>query len=131
MPARGLVFVVVAHWLAAGVHGAAHAAIPVPLPFAKDAFIAIAVVVLPLAGLLTLRRRPRLGGVLILTGLSGALVFGVLHHFLWSGPDHVSGIGGSWGPAFRWSAVLLAVTEAIGVGLALRGIRYPASRPRL
>ena len=55
----------------------------------------------------------------------GSLIFGFLHHYIIISPDHVSHLPlvAAQG-MFRLTAVLLIVTEALGVlvaGLALRG----------
>ena len=54
----------------------------------------------------------------------GSLVFGFLYHYIIISPDHVSHLPpGTAQGMFRLTAVLLIVTEALGVlvaGLALR-----------
>ena len=52
-------------------------------------------------------------------GQSGrSLVFGVVNHFLLESPDHVAQVAAQWRVLFGTTAVLLAVTEALGSGLA-------------
>ena len=55
--------------------------------------------------------------------MSASFVFGVVNHFVRSSPDHVAHVAPSWQPVFAVTAVLLAVTEALGSGVALRIIR--------
>jgi steroid 5-alpha reductase family enzyme len=55
--------------------------------------------------------------------MAASLVFGVVNHFVLSTPDHVSHVDPRWQPLFAATAVLLAVTEALGSGLAIRLVR--------
>jgi Na+/proline symporter len=48
------------------------------------------------------------------------LVFGFVNHFVFSSPDHVAHVARPWRPLFATTAVLLALTEALGSGLAIR-----------
>ena len=59
-------------------------------------------------------------GLLGLT-MGGALVFGLYHHFVAAGPDHVSSQGtGQWGATFVITAWLLLLAEAVGTYIGLR-----------
>ena len=52
---------------------------------------------------------------LLLASMAGALIFGLAFHFLVSGPDNVFTLNpGAGREAFRFSAVLVALTEALG-----------------
>ena len=55
--------------------------------------------------------------------MAGSLVFGLVNHFVLASPDHVAHVSPEWRPLFATTAVLLAVTEAIGSGLAIRVVR--------
>jgi hypothetical protein len=50
--------------------------------------------------------------------LTAALLFGVVNHFVLDSPDHVAHIVAQWKVLFGTTAVLLALTEALGAGLA-------------
>lgn len=56
-----------------------------------------------------------MGVWLLLASMVGALIFGLAFHFLVSGPDNVFTLNpGAAREAFRFSAVLVALTEALG-----------------
>ncbi|PYR30251.1 MAG: hypothetical protein DMF90_28125, partial [Acidobacteria bacterium] len=55
--------------------------------------------------------------------MAASLVFGVVNHFVVISADHVAYVDPRWRLLFATSAVLLAVTETIGSGLAIRSIR--------
>jgi hypothetical protein len=50
-------------------------------------------------------------------------VFGLVNHFGLPGSDHVAHVDARWRMLFASTAVLLAITEALGSGLAIRVIR--------
>ena len=71
----------------------------------------------------------RLGlGLLALT-MAGSLVFGLYHHFVAMGPDHVGAqVAGLWGTTFVVTACLLFLAEALGTYLGVRFLyRAPAA----
>ena len=107
---------VVAHALATILHGLPHQRIPVPTTPEQNLFIATVIGIGPLVALALLATRLRpVGAALLLATMAGSLVFGVYHHFVALGPDHVSQVPPEgWGALFGASAVLLAVTEALG-----------------
>ena len=65
------------------------------------------------------------GGVaaLIAVTMAGSLVFGLVNHFVLDSPDHVAHVDPPRWLLFATTATLLAITEALGVGLAIRVIR--------
>jgi hypothetical protein len=127
------VSVVLVHAALTLPHGMAHVAEQANLSAAASAFVAIVIVIAPLAALgLLLRRRHRLGGLLLLISMLGALLFGVVSHYVLPGPDHVAFVpAGSWQLMFQLTAGLLALSEAIGalVG-ALILVRFSQARSR-
>jgi hypothetical protein len=110
------VTVVLVHAALSLPHGIAHVAERIGLPAAANAFVAIVIVTAPLVALgLLLRRHRWLGGLLLLTSMLAALVFGVVFHYVLPGPDHVASVpAGSWQLLFQLTAGLLALCEAIG-----------------
>lgn len=112
---RILAAVVLGHLVISVVHGAAHSAAAVPMTLAGNLFIYIVIVAGPLAGLSMSRSRPVAGGWLIAATMAGALVFGVVNHFVIAGPDHVSHIAERWRLLFATTAALLVVAEAAGI----------------
>ena len=74
----------------------------------------------PLVGLVLTWPAERIGTWLIAMTMAGSLVFGVVNHFVFASPDHVAHVAQQWRPLFTTTAVLLAFTETIGCGLAIR-----------
>jgi len=114
---------VFAHLAISFVHGAAHAQAHVPMSSAANLFVFAVILAGPVIGLgLALRSRP-IGARVIGITMAASLVFGVVNHFVLATPDHVSHVDPHWRPLFAATAVLLAITEALGSGLAVQAIR--------
>jgi hypothetical protein len=122
-----LTAVVLLHLAVSLVHGWAHAGAQVLLPLAGALFVYIVILAGPLVGLAVSRWRPRAGAWLVAASMGGALLFGLLNHFIINGSDHVSQIAIRWRALFGVTAALLVLTEAIGVGA---GIWCARRRPR-
>jgi len=105
--------------LVLAVHGWAHARLPVPLTTAQTLIVYGTIVPGASAAFALSWRWPKGAAVILLLSSAIALPFGVLHHFVWVSPDHVRQVpAGAVGATFRVSAVLLAVSEAMGVLVA-------------
>ena len=125
---KWLTAVVLSHLVISFVHGAAHAQAHVPLSLTANLFVYIVILAGPLVGLAIvlmpgLKTRPtsalvRIGSWVIAVTMLGSLVFGLVNHFVLSSPDHVSHVDPQWRVLFGTTAVLLAMTEALGSGLA-------------
>ncbi|WP_158055925.1 hypothetical protein [Halorussus halophilus] len=120
MESRGLKLATAAvalHTVANVSHGVPHAEIPVRLATWQTAFVYAVALGLPLfaLGLLGLGRDS--WGILLLTGsMAASFLFGLYFHFLVANPDHVHSIpAGPWQWPFRATAVLVALTDALGV----------------
>lgn len=115
--------VVLAHFAIVMFHGSAHMQLKVGLASWQTTFVLIVIVIAPLlAAILIWTRFSRFGFVLLSLAMGGALVFGVYFHYLAISPDHVSHLpAGDAQGTFRLTALLLAITEAIGL---LIGISY-------
>jgi ABC-type xylose transport system permease subunit len=111
---------VLAHLVVSMVHGVAHTQANVPLSLAANLFVYIVILAGPLIGLALTWWTPRLGGWLMALSMAGSLVFGLVNHFVLTSPDHVAHVDPQWRSLFETTAVLLAVTEALGVVLAAR-----------
>ena len=130
-----LTALVLLHLIISIIHGTAHAGANVPLSRSANLFVFIVIVAGPLAGLAVVWAAGRAGALLIAAAMAASLVFGVLNHFVFASPDHVTHVAGQWRPLFASTAVLLAVTEMLGAGLACRvaqtrGERAQRSEPR-
>lgn len=112
--------VVIAHLAISLLHGAAHAQAHVPMSPAANAFVFVVILAGPLIGLAWTWRSKRIGAWLIGVTMAASLVFGVVNHFVLASPDHVSHVEPRWQPLFAATAVLVAITEALGSGLAIR-----------
>ena len=109
------------------VHGQAHTGAAVPLSLAGTLFVFIVMLAAPLVGLVLWRWRPRAGGWLVAAAMAGALIFGLVNHFIIDGSDHVARVAAEWRSLFGVTAVLLVISEAAGVIVGIRsaGDRTP------
>jgi hypothetical protein len=113
--------VVLLHLAVAISHGSAHRAAGVALSPAAMAFVVVVIMIGPLAGLVWMYRNPRLGLRVIAVTMTGALLFGLVNHFVIPGADRVDHVVASARGWFKATAVLLVLTEGAG---ALLGIAY-------
>jgi len=51
--------------------------------------------------------------------MAGALVFGLINHFIIDGSDHVAHVAAAWRTQFSVTAALLVVLEAAGVAIGI------------
>lgn len=131
---RWLTAAVLSHLVVSLVHGAAHTQAHVPLSSAANLFVFIVILAGPVVGLALTWRAQRTGSWLVAITLAGSLAFGVLNHFVFDSPDHVAHVVPQWRPLFTTTAVLLAVTEALGAALAVgfaRDVRVARERTNL
>ena len=115
--------IVLSHFAVTLLHGAAHGAAQVATTPAQNWFIALVIVVAPLAALWLARARPELGGWLVASAMAGALVFGIVNHFVIPGVDRVDHVAAQWRPLFAATAFLLVAFELAGTAA---GIWYAA-----
>jgi hypothetical protein len=120
-----LAAIVIGHMAISFVHGAAHAQAKIPMSRPANMFVFVVILAGPLIGLAWTLRSRHSGAWLIGMTMAASLVFGLVNHFVLTGADHVSHVGPGWQPLFGATAVLLAITEALGSGLALRLVRAP------
>ena len=104
------------HLLVNIVHGLAHRELRVGLALPASVFVIVVVLIVPLLAMgLLWTAEKRLGLMLLSLSMSGSLLFGLYHHFLAMGPDHVNSQPWSpWGLAFGLTAYALLIIEAIG-----------------
>ena len=115
--------VVIVHLIVSMAHGAAHSGAHVPLSRSANLFVYIVILAGPLVGLALSWRYERLGSLVVALTLAGSLIFGLVNHFVLESPDHVSRVDAQWRTLFGTTAALLATTEALGLGLAIRLVR--------
>jgi hypothetical protein len=114
-----LILVVLAHLAVTVLHGRAHTGAMVPVSAVAGLFIFSVIVVAPLVGAVLLWFFSIEGGAWLLAlSLAASLIFGVVNHFILESPDHVARIASEWKGLFTVTAVLLALTEGLGGGLA-------------
>lgn len=128
-PARYVTFFVLVHLLITGAHGAAHHQLQVGLTPSGKAFVASVIVIAPLLAMwLVLGTRRRFGLGLLAASMFASLLFGLYHHFLVEGADHVHAQPrDSWGDVFVITAYALLVTEAFGTWMGIHFLRAPKS----
>ena len=122
-PSSWLAVIVLGHLAISLVHGAAHSGAHVALSAPATAFVFVVILTGPVAGLVMMRPAARLGAGLIALTMAGALVFGVVNHFVVASADHVAHVDPAWRATFAGTAALLAVTELAGCALALAAMR--------
>ena len=114
-----LTAIVLLHLGVTALHGWAHAGAIVPVSPTSNVFIVTVILAAPLVGIGILWFFSISGGAwLVGLSLTGALLFGVVNHFVLDSPDHIAHIVAQWKVLFGTTAVLLALTEALGAGLA-------------
>jgi hypothetical protein len=88
-------------------------------------FVILVVLIAPLLAMgLLWTAEKRLCLMLLSLSMSGSFLFGLYHHFLAMGPDHVDSQPWSpWGITFGLTAYLLLVTEAIGTYIGIHFLR--------
>jgi hypothetical protein len=109
-------------------HGSAHSAAGVGLAPAGMAFVLAVIIVGPLVGLLWMFVSPRQGAWLIALTMTGALIFGLVNHFVVPGADRVDHVAAASRVWFGTTAALLVLTEAAGAVLAVACERQAARR---
>jgi hypothetical protein len=114
---------VLVHLLVSMIHGAAHTWASVPMSMAANLFVFVVILAGPLIGLGISFRTKLYGGAVVALTMAAALVFGVVNHFLIDSPDHITHIATPWSRLFVTTAVLLAITELLGLAFALRLVR--------
>jgi len=124
-PPQYATVIVIIHLLVTLAHGLAHNELQVGLPPTGNVFVGLVIVVAPLlAAGLVWSRKQRFGLGLLTFSMLASLLFGLYHHFLAEGPDHVhSQPAGSWGTTFILTAYGLMITEAIGTWVGIHFLR--------
>lgn len=120
-----LAIVVLAHLIVNLLHGQAHTRLSVGLSNWQQAYVVAVILLAPLVALvLSFTRYARAGLWLLLASMLGSLIFGACYHYVIISTDHVAHLpAGEARGLFRLTALLLLVTEALGVVVAAIGLR--------
>ena len=120
-----MTLVVLAHLVVVLLHGQAHTRLGVGLANWQRTYIMVVILLAPLVALvLSWTRYLRVGVWLLLWSMLGSLVFGALHHYILISNDHVAHLpAGEAQGLFRVTALLLLVTETLGVVVAAMLVR--------
>jgi hypothetical protein len=120
----GTVFVLV-HFVVNLLHARAHIELQVGLSSFQTFFVVGVILIAPLLAMVFLwTQRQHLGFVLLTASMAGAFLFGLYYHFVILSPDHVAHVpAGFWGDVFRMTAVILALSEALGFVLGFAWLR--------
>jgi hypothetical protein len=116
---------VLAHLVVNVLHGRAHESLNVGLSTWQNIYVITVILIAPLiAMLLVWTRYARLGLVVLVISMAGSLIFGAIYHYVVVSPDHVSHLppGDAQG-LFRMTALLLILTELLGLVAGLLGLR--------
>src|SRR6185295_2461073 len=116
---------VVAHLIVVLLHGQAHTRLSVGLSNWQQSYVLVVIVIAPLVALVvSFTRYARASLWLLLASMLGSLIFGACYHYLIISPDHVAHLpAGDARGLFRITALLLLLTEALGVAVAGIGLR--------
>jgi hypothetical protein len=116
---------VLAHLVVSFLHGRAHAELGVALTIWQQCYVYIVIVMAPLVALvLSWTRYARAGVWLLLFSMLGSLIFGAAYHYVIISNDHVAHLPpGEARGLFRITALLLLITETIGVAVAAMALR--------
>jgi len=116
---------VLLHAAVTAPHAAAHAGADARLSPAGNAFVALVIVLAPFVALALMRfGRPREGALLLFAAMLGALLFGIINHFVLPGPDNVAAVAEAWRSTFWFTSALLVVTEAAGVAVGVWALYF-------
>ena len=124
-PARYVTFLVLVHLVITVAHGAAHRELQIGLGSPENLFVGLVVVIAPVLAMgLAWGSRQRFGLKLFAASMFASLLFGLYHHFLVKGADHVhSQPPATWGKAFVVTAYGLLITEGLGAWMGMHFLR--------
>ena len=116
--------VVLAHLVVNVLHGQAHTKLGVGLASWQQVYVITIILLAPLVALaLSWTRYAKAGAWLLLCAMLGSLIFGVAYHYVIISNDHVAHLPpGEARGIFRITALLLAITEAVGAAVASMAI---------
>src|SRR5215216_6281545 len=116
---------VLSHLIVNVLHGRAHTELGVGLTSWQQFYVVAVILDSPLVALLLLwTRYARAGLWLLLVSMLGSFIFGACYHYIIVSNDHVAHLPpGEARGLFRVTALLLLITEALGVVVAAVAVR--------
>jgi hypothetical protein len=113
--------VVLVHLAISVLHGQAHTSLGVGLSTWQQVYVYGVILLAPLIALgLSFTRHVGAGLWVLLVSMLGSLIFGFCYHYVIISPDHVAHLpAGEARGLFRVTALLLMITEAFGVVVAV------------
>jgi hypothetical protein len=109
--------IVVLYAIANGLHGLAHVEIPVPLSLLQGLFVGIVIFLSPFIAAVLFYR---MGSWLLLSAMTGSLLFGVYNHYMVISPDHFTQVSfAGWGLLLQVTALLIALVDGLGCGVGV------------
>jgi hypothetical protein len=125
MLSKLLTITVVAHLIVNLLHGRAHTELGVGLMTWQQFYVITVILLAPLIALvLSWTRYARAGLWLLLVSMLGSLIFGACYHYVIVSSDHVAHLPpGDARGLFRVTALLLLITEGVGVVLAALAVK--------
>ena len=125
--------VVLSHLAVNLLHGRAHTELGVGLTSWQQFYVVVVILMAPLVALLLLwTKYSRAGLWLLLASMLGSLIFGACYHYILVSSDHVAHLPpGEARGLFRVTALLLLITEGLGVVAATVGVRTFFKRVKL
>jgi hypothetical protein len=117
--------VVLAHLVVNLLHGQAHTRLGVALASWQQVYVIVVILLAPLVALaLSWTRYAKTGVWLLLGSMLGSLIFGAAYHYIIISNDHVAHLPpGDARGLFRVTALLLLITETVGVVVAAMSVR--------
>ena len=119
-------WVVWLHFLVAIFHAIAHIGAHIlPASFFDYAFVVVVIMIAPVVALFLLQNASlsRLGALLLFLSMLGALLYGLVNHFLLPGADNATQMSpGVWRIPFLVTSYLLLILEAAGSVVGVWGL---------
>ncbi len=116
--------VVLLHLLINIAHAVAHRELGIAISGCHIGFVAVVIGLAPVAAATLLwTSRQRVGAWVLCGSMTGSFLFGTYYHYIAISSDHVGHLPPGDGQAlFRWTALLLAIFELLGVAVSLWAI---------
>ena len=117
LDAAVVTLLVAVHHAIAYIHSGAHTDLAIVMSVLQNAFIYFVILLVPLAGtVLMWMSRSKMGLWAVIIGMVGALIFGVIHHYMLVSPDHIVHLPAATPTVhdtFIWTAGAMAMLEGV------------------